>query len=139
MTSHTAIALTGFITLALVLIIVMELLRSRLVVLKQIPINAFRPDNANLSPFMQRLARAHANCIEGIPIFGGFLLVALVTGQTAVTDTLAYPLLAARLVQVSAHLLSLSILVVNIRAAAFAVQMVIGACWAVGLLTALIG
>ena len=28
------------------------------------------PDNANLSPFMQRLARTHANCLEGLPIVG---------------------------------------------------------------------
>lgn len=139
MTSHTSIALTSFIALALFLIILMELLRSRLVILKQLPINEFKPDNSNLSPFMQRLARAHANCIEGLPIFGGLLLVALVTGQTAITDSLAYPLLAARLLQSSAHLASLSILAVNIRAAAFAIQMAIGAYWAIRLLAVLAG
>lgn len=30
---------------------------------------------------MQRLARAHANCIEGLPIFGGLMLVAVVIGR----------------------------------------------------------
>jgi hypothetical protein len=35
------------------------------------------PDNGNLSPFMQRLARARSNCIEGLPVFGGLLAVAL--------------------------------------------------------------
>ncbi|MFA5940927.1 MAG: MAPEG family protein [Sinimarinibacterium sp.] len=139
MTSHTAIALTGFIALTLFLIVLMELLRSRLVLLRRIRINEFRPDNSNLSLFMQRLARAHANCIEGLPIFGGLLLVALVTGQTASTDSLAYPFLAARLVQSFAHLASSSELAVSVRAVAFAVQMTIGVYWVVRLFALWVG
>jgi uncharacterized MAPEG superfamily protein len=139
MTSPTAIAVAGFATLALFLIILMELLRTRLVLLKQIRITDFRPDNSNLSPFMQRLARAHANCIEGLPIFGGLLVVAIVTGQTAITDPLAYAFLAARVVQSSAHLASPAAGAVTIRAGAFAAQMAIGAYWAVRLLATLAG
>jgi uncharacterized MAPEG superfamily protein len=139
MTSPTAIAFAGFATLALLLIIVMELLRTRLVLLKRIGINEFRPDNSNLSPFMQRLARAHANCIEGLPIFGGLLIVAMITGQTAITDPLAYTFLAARVVQSSAHLASPGVWAVTIRAGAFAAQMAIGAYWAMRLLATLAG
>ena len=135
--SPTAIALAGFIAWALLLIVLMELLRTRLVALQRVRINEFQPDNANLSPFMQRLARAHANCIEGLPIFGGLLIVALATGHAAITDPLAYALLAARVAQSLAHLASSSVPVVSIRAAAFAVQMAIGAWWAIGLLSAL--
>jgi uncharacterized MAPEG superfamily protein len=138
MTSSTAIALSGFITWTLLLVILMEILRSWLVVLKAIRINEFKPDNSNLSPFMQRIARAHANCIEGLPIFGGLLLVAIVTGQTAITDPLAFFLLAARIMQSSVHLMSLSITAVTLRAAFFAIQMGIGAYWAFRLLSALI-
>ncbi len=137
MTSSTAIALSGFIAWTLFLIIVMEILRSRLVLLKAIGINEFQPDNANLSAFMQRMARAHANCIEGLPIFGGLLLVAMVTGHTAITDPLAYVLLAARVMQSSVHLMSLSVVAVTVRAAFFAIQMGIGAYWAIRLLSAL--
>jgi uncharacterized MAPEG superfamily protein len=137
MNSPTAIALTGFITWALFLLILMELLRSQLVVLKKIPSNEFKPDNSNLSPFMQRIARAHANCIESLPVFGGLLLVAIATGQTSITDPLAYLLLAARMVQSSVHLASLSILAVNTRFTFFAIQMVIGTYWAIRLLSAL--
>jgi hypothetical protein len=39
---------------------------------------------------MQRLARAHANCIEGLPIFGGLLAVAIMTSRTGITDPLAF-------------------------------------------------
>ena len=131
MSSPTALALTGFIAWALVLLIWMEVLRSWLVLSKQVPANGFRPDNGNLSPFMQRIARAHANCVEGLPIFGGLMLVALVTGLTAVTDPLAYALLAARLVQSGIHLASVSALAVTLRFSAFAVQMGIAAAWCV--------
>ena len=131
MSSPTAVALTGFIAWALVLLIWMEVLRSWLVLSKQVPANGFRPDNGNLSPFMQRIARAHANCVEGLPIFGGLMLVALVTGLTAVTDPLAYALLATRIVQSGIHLASVSALAVTLRFSAFAVQMGIAAAWCV--------
>jgi uncharacterized MAPEG superfamily protein len=130
----TLVALTGFITWALLLLILMETLRSKLVVTKAIASNAFVPDNANLSPFMQRLARAHANCLEGLPIFGGLMLVAVVSGRSAVTDPLAYLFLAARVLQSSVHLASLSVLAVNVRFGFFVVQMGLGAYWAVRLL-----
>lgn len=107
MTSPTAIAMTGFIGWTLALLILMEFLRGGLAVLKRIPTTEFKPDNSNLSPFMQRLARAHANCVEGLPLFGGLLLLALATGQTSITDPLAFPLLAARIAQSSLHLYSL--------------------------------
>lgn len=138
MNSSTVIALSGFIAWTLLLVILMEVLRSRLVVLKAIRINEFKPDNSNLSPFMQRIARAHANCIEGLPIFGGLLLVAITTGQTSITDPLACSLLAARILQSSVHLMSPSVTAVTFRAAFFAIQMGIGAYWAIRLLSALI-
>lgn len=89
MLSPTAFALAGFIAWSLALLVLKEVLRSRLVLTGMVPANGFLPDNANLSPFMRRLARAHANCIEGLPIFGGLMLVALATDRTAVTDPLA--------------------------------------------------
>lgn len=58
--------LTAFIAWTLILLVLMEILRVRLVATKAVAANAFRPDNSNLSPFMQRLARAHANCVEGL-------------------------------------------------------------------------
>lgn len=133
MSSPTALALTGFIAWALLLLIWMEALRSWLVLSKQVPANGFQPDNGNLSPFMQRIARAHANCIEGLPIFGGLMLVALAAGQTALTDPLAYALLGARIVQSGIHLASISALAVTLRFSAFAVQMGIAAWWCMSL------
>lgn len=134
MSSASAIALTGFIAWALLLLVLMEALRSQLVLRGKVPANGFTPDNANLSPFMQRLARAHANCVENLPIQGGLLLVAIATGNTAVTDPLCLVLLGARVFQSLVHLASVSAVAVSIRFAAFAVQLAIAAWWAIGLL-----
>jgi len=134
MSTPTAAALTGFIAWALALLVLMEAIRAKLVLTKEVPANRFAPDNANLSPFMQRLARAHANCLEGLPIFGGLMLVALATDRTSVTDPMAYALLAARIVQSLIHLGSVSATAVTLRFGAFTVQMVIAVVWAYGLL-----
>ena len=133
--NNSLLALTGFVTWTLLLLVLMESLRSRLVLLKTVPSNGFQPDNGNLSPFMQRLARAHANCLEGLPVFGGLLMIAALAGQTAITDPLALVLLGARVVQSLIHLASLSVMAVNLRFSAFAVQMLIALYWAFALLT----
>ena len=133
--NSSLLALTGFVAWTLLLLVLMESLRSRLVLLKAVPSNGFQPDNGNLSPFMQRLARAHANCLEGLPVFGGLLVIAVLAGQTAVTDPLALVLLGARVVQSLIHLASLSVMAVNLRFSAFAVQMLIALYWALALLT----
>lgn len=129
----TLTALTGFIAWTLFLLVLMEVIRSKLVITKVVASNGFNPENSNLSPFMQRLARAHANCIEGLPIFGGLMVVAVVAERSAITDPLAYAFLAARILQSVIHLTSLSAIAVNLRFAAFAVQMGIGLYWAVRL------
>lgn len=136
MHSPSLVALVGFIAWTLALLVLMEILRSRLVVTGRIPANGFQPDNANLSPFMQRLARAHANCIEGLPVFGGLLVAAIVADLTSITDPLAYVLLAARIFQSAVHLVSISAAAVTIRFLAFAVQMAIAVSWAFRLLAA---
>lgn len=80
----------------------------------------------NLSPFMQRLARAHANCLEGLPIFDGLMLIAVVSGKSSLTDPMAFVFLGARILQSLIHLSSVSAAAVTLRFSAFAVQMGIG-------------
>ena len=132
--SPSLVALTGFIAWSLFLLVLMESIRSKLVLTKVVPANGFNPENTNLSPFMQRLARAHANCLEGLPIFGGLLVVAVLSGKTAVTDSLAYIFLGVRILQSLIHLVSLSPTAVTLRFTAFAIQMAIGIYWAYCLL-----
>jgi uncharacterized MAPEG superfamily protein len=132
--NSTLIALAGFVIWSLFLLVVMEVIRSKLVLTRAVAANGFTPDNSNLSPFMQRLARAHANCVEGLPIFGGLMLVAVLAGRSSITDPLAYTFLAARVLQSAIHLSSVSALAVTLRFSAFAVQMGIGVYWAFRLL-----
>lgn len=131
----SALALTGFIAWTILLLIVMELVRTQLVLSKKVMATEFTPDNANLSPFMQRLTRAHANCLEGLPVFGGLLMVAVITSNSSITDPLAMWLLLARVVQSSIHLLSTNVMAVNIRFACFAAQVIIAGIWCFKLIT----
>jgi uncharacterized MAPEG superfamily protein len=132
----TLTALTGFVAWSLFLLVLMEVIRSKLVLSKAVAANGFNPENSNLSPFMQRLARAHANCIEGLPVFGGLMLIAVVIGKSTITDPLAYAFLCARILQSVIHLSSLSALAVTLRFSAFAVQLGVGVYWSVRLLSA---
>ncbi len=136
MNSPSVIVVLGLIAWTLLLLIVMELLRTRLILAGEVPANALLPDNANLSPFMQRLARAHANCYESVPFFIGLLLVAVMTGHADVTDALAPWLLGARIVQSSVHMASLSLVAVNVRFLAFALQVGIAVYWCIALFAA---
>lgn len=131
--SATLASLLGFVAWALALLVLMEAIRTGLVVTGKVAPSGFTPDNAGLSPFMQRLARAHLNCVESLPIFGGLMLVAILAGREAVTDPLAFVLLGARIVQSLVHLASVSSLAVTLRFTAFAVQMAIAVWWAIGL------
>lgn len=131
--SHTLIALLGFLSWTLALLVLMELIRTQLVMTGKVAANGFTPDNAGLSPFMQRLARAHANCLEGLVLFGGFMLLAVAAGKSEVTDPLAFVLLGARIMQSVIHLASTSSAAVTMRFTAFAVQMGVAVWWAVQL------
>ncbi len=131
--SSTLFALLGFLGWTLLLLVLMEAMRARLVISGEVRANGFNPGNSNLSAFMQRLARAHANCLEGLPVFGGLMLLAVVAGRSSLTDPLAYVMLGARLVQSTIHLTSTSAPAVNARFAAFALQIGIAVYWAIGL------
>ena len=132
----TLTALTGFVAWSLFLLVLMEVIRSWLVLTRAVPANAFCPDNSNLSPFMQRLARAHANCVESLPLFGGLMLIAVLADRSSITDPLAYAFLGARILQSLLHLSSLSVAAVTLRFSAFAVQMAIAVFWAIRLFAA---
>ena len=134
MSNVSATVLIGLAAWTLFLLILMETLRLPFILTKAIAANAFKPDNSNLSPFMQRLARAHANCVESVPIFGILLIVALLTNRAGVTNPLAPWLFAARLVQSCAHLASLSVPAAWVRFIAFAVQIAIAVYWSWALL-----
>ncbi|GHA86350.1 MAPEG family protein [Cognatilysobacter bugurensis] len=127
--SPTALALTGYVTWMLILIAGIEVLRTRAVLKFGRQPNTFAPDGSDVSPFANRLCRAHANCYESFPIIGGLLLFALATDRVSVTDSLALWVLAARIAQSLVHLASGSATAAQIRFAFFLVQLVVAVIW----------
>jgi uncharacterized MAPEG superfamily protein len=128
--SPTLLALLGFTCWALALLGLIVVTRTTLVLTGKHAVNSFDPGHSDLSPFLQRLARAHANCLEGLPIFGGLMIVAILAGKSGVTDPLAMLLVGARIVQSTIHLVSTSPLAVYARFSAFSVQVGIAIYWA---------
>ncbi|MBA1145688.1 MAPEG family protein [Ectothiorhodospiraceae bacterium WFHF3C12] len=127
----TATALIGFILWYLLLYVMLGGLRVGYALAGKKKPNSFAPDGSDVSPFAHRLARAHANCYEGFPFIGGLMLLALVTGTAGITAPLAFVVLGARIVQSSIHLISTSVLAVQVRFLFLLVQLGIGAYWAV--------
>lgn len=128
--SPSAIALLGLVALPLFLVLLMVNQRGLLVLGGRMKVNAFAPDGSNTpGGFGLRLVRAHANCLENLPMQAAVLLYAIASGQTAITDPLACVLLGARLFQAAMHLISTSPLFVWLRFAGFLVQLLVLAWW----------
>jgi hypothetical protein len=129
----TLFALLGYFSLILLLLIFLLSYRTALVMQKQKAANAFKPDGSDVEGFPLRLTRALANCVESFPLIGGLMLFALATSSSSVTDELAYPLLVARLAQSLVHLISTSVVAVQLRFCFFVLQLVICGVWIVQL------
>lgn len=132
--SPSAVALLGLVAWSVLLVLLLVNQRGLLVLTGRMKVNAFAADGSNTpSIFGQRLVRAHANCLENLPLQAALLLYAMAAGQTAITDPLAGLLLGARLFQTCMHLISTSALFVWLRFAGFFVQLAILAWWLVKL------
>lgn len=135
--SPTIIALLGFAGWSVLLVLGVGAYRIvRVSVEKRSP-NSFSATGEDLPRFGRRLTRAHANTYEFLPVAGAVLLCALATGQTSVTDGLAFTFLGARLAQSIIHIISTSNGAVLLRFLFFAVQVMIVIWWIVGLFSAL--
>ena len=125
----TTTALLGYVAWMLLLLIVLGYVRISLTVSGKRQPNSFDPSGIDVSPFANRLCRAHANCYESFPIFGGLLLLAIALDATAITNGLAYYLIAARILQSVTQLFSSSNTAAQIRFAFFLVQVGIAIWW----------
>lgn len=136
--SATAVSLILYILWTLILLIVLIAGRTLLISRGQKEVNSFRPDGADVSDVMQRLTRAHANCVESFPVVAGVLLLALVLNMQHLTDALAYVVIGARIIQSLIHWISGTVLAVQLRFATFMVQIVICGYWLLLMLIALL-
>ncbi|MFT4994467.1 MAG: putative MAPEG superfamily protein [Paraglaciecola sp.] len=123
----TILAVLGYLTWTLTLVVVIAIYRTQLVMRNEREPNGFKADGSDSPPFGQRLARAFGNCVESFAFVGGTMLLALATDASAITNGLAYLVLAARLGQSLIHIASTSVPAVQLRFAFFLVQ--VGICF----------
>lgn len=87
-------------------------------------LKSFPGDEPHGTPFYRRATRAHANCIENLPVFGAIVVAAEASNiHTPMLDALAIAVVAARLCQTTAHLSSGSNGVIGIRFSFLMVQL----------------
>ncbi|MGB5548411.1 MAG: MAPEG family protein [Polyangiales bacterium] len=131
--SPSVLALVGYVAWTILLAMTIVFYRTLLVLKKERAANDFLPSGEDVSPFSNRLCRAHANCYENLPVFAALILLALVTGNAGITDPLARWVLVARVAQSMVHLISTSEMAVSLRAVFLLVQLGIEAYWVVQL------
>lgn len=129
--NDTILALLGYITWLLILLVWLATYRTVLVAKKEQAVNGFKPDGSDSPAFGERITRAQSNCVESFAFIGGLMLLALATNSAAITNGLALLLLAARLGQSVTHLISTSELAVQVRFAFFLAQVGICFYWVV--------
>ncbi len=131
--SPSVLALVGYVAWTILLATTIVFYRTLLVLKKERAANDFLPSGEDVSPFSNRLCRAHANCYENLPVFAALILLALVTGTAGITDPLARWVLVARVAQSTVHLISTSEMAVSLRAVFLLVQLGVEAYWVVQL------
>ncbi len=100
-------------------------------------LSEFRADEQHGSEWYRRAMRAHANCVENLPVYSAIVVTIAASGARSPTlDTLALVLLAARVLQTVTHVVvAQTNAVVGVRFAFFFTQIV---CMAgMGILVAL--
>jgi len=67
-------------------------------------LSEFRADEPQGSAWYRRAMRAHANCVENLPLYAAIVVAIVMSGVRSPTlDTLAIVLLAARVLQTVTH------------------------------------
>lgn len=70
----------------------------------RVPIRDFRADNVEGEEWYRRAMRAHANCIENLPVFGTIVFALFVSGTGGPTvNYLSISILVARIMQSLIH------------------------------------
>lgn len=84
----------------------------------------FPADVPHGSDRYRRVVRAHANCVENLPVFGAVVLTAAISGRHGgLFDTLPIVYLVARVAQSITHIASGSVRAVNVRFTFFTLQL----------------
>lgn len=89
-------------------------------------VSAFRADQVEGAEWYKRAMRAHANCIENLPVFGAIVFAIYVSGVGgSIVDALCISIMVARILQSLTHVcFQQTNLVATMRFAFFLVQLV---------------
>ena len=97
--------LLGFATWTLLLLMaIVGVYRWVNILLRGAPIASFRSDQLEGAGWYQRGTRAHANCVENLPVFGAIVFAISAVGlEGPVVDSLCTMVLMARICQSLVH------------------------------------
>jgi len=129
----TAIAICGLVMWSVLLTFVLMSIRLSSVVREGKALNQFNSDGRDMAEAGLRVTRAHGNSLENLALPIGLMLLAMITGNGAVTDGLALVYLGTRILQSVFHIISISGPMIMIRGTFFTVQLVILVIWAINL------
>jgi len=103
----------------------------------RVPIRDFRSDRVEGEDWYRRAMRAHANCVENLPVFGAIVLGLYASGvEDQMANVVSTVILAARVMQSLVHVcLAETNTAVSVRFALFFAQL-IGFLWLIGILVA---
>jgi uncharacterized membrane protein YecN with MAPEG domain len=109
----------------MLLALTVGVLRWALILTGRAELKSFPGDEAHGSPFYRRAVRAHANCVENLPVFAAIVIAAEAAGaDSPALGVLGAAVVAARVVQTSAHLSSGSNAAIAVRFTFFSVQLI---------------
>ncbi len=118
-------SLLGFVTWTLLLLLTIGAIRIGRVLSGSATVGSFPGGERHGGERYWRLNRAHANCVENLPLFAAVVLVgAILDLGHPILDRLAVVYLAARVCQSLTHIASGSDRIVSLRFGFFGVQIV---------------
>jgi len=123
-------ALLAFATWTItILMLGVGVYRWSLILAGKAELKSFPGDEPHGSPLYRRVVRAHANCVENLPVFAAIVFAEQVAGAHSLTlDVLSAAVVAARVVQTSAHLWSGSNAAIAVRFTFLCVQLAAFVC-----------
>jgi hypothetical protein len=134
---HSVIALIFYALWTIALVLMVGADRVLQVIEGNAKVNSFTPGTPHGSDSYWRINRAHINAAENLAIFAAIVLSGWVAGmETTLFNQLAVIVVVARVIQSFIHIMSGSVLAVNLRFTAFGVQLVCEIWMAVLILSA---
>jgi len=128
--------LVGFATwTVLLLLATVGVYRWSRILTGRVPIRNFRADQVDGADWYKRAMRAHANCVENLPVFGAIVFALYVGNVTSpIVNALAIAVLVARIMQSLVHVCFVQTnMVTAVRFGFFFVQ-IISFLWLTGIL-----